>query len=38
MLGSSETLARECGAIEALDEYRKAEEDKKLRNAGFADG
>ena len=41
---SSEILiCEECGAtfstIEALDEHRKAEkEDKKLRNAGFADG
>jgi hypothetical protein len=41
---SSEPLTcEECGAIfstiEALDEHRKAErEDKKLRNAGFADG
>ena len=43
-MSSSEALAcEECGAIfstiEALDEHRKAErEDKKLRNAGFADG
>jgi hypothetical protein len=41
---SSEALTcEECGAnfstIEALDEHRRAErEDKKLRNAGFADG
>lgn len=41
---SSEALVcEECGAIfstiEALDEHRKAEnEDKKLRNIGFADG
>jgi hypothetical protein len=41
---SSEPLTcEECGAIfstiEALDEHQKAErEDKKLRNAGFADG
>jgi hypothetical protein len=36
-------ICEECCAtfstIEALDEHRKAErEDKKLRNAGFADG
>lgn len=43
-MSSSEMLiCEECGAtfstIEALDEHRKAErEDKKLRNAGFADG
>ncbi len=43
-MGSSEPLTcEECGAIfstiEALDEHRSAErEDKKLRNAGFADG
>lgn len=43
-MSSSEALTwEECGAIfstiEALDEHRKAErEDKKLRNAGFADG
>jgi hypothetical protein len=41
---SSEVLAcEECGAIfstiEALNEHRRAEnEDKKLCNAGFADG
>lgn len=44
ILGSSEPLTCEdCSAIfstiEALNEHRKAErEDKKLRNAGFADG
>ncbi|MGH9974587.1 MAG: hypothetical protein ACRD8Z_01950 [Nitrososphaeraceae archaeon] len=43
-MGSSEPLTCEdCDAIfstiEALNEHRKAErEDKKLRNAGFADG
>jgi hypothetical protein len=43
-MSSSEALiCEECGAIfstiEALDEHRNAEiEDKKLRNAGFADG
>ena len=44
IMGSSEPLTcEECGAIfstaDALDEHRKAEEeDKKLRNAGFANG
>lgn len=43
-MGSSEPLTcEECGAIfatvDALKEHRKAEEeDKKLRNAGYADG
>jgi hypothetical protein len=44
ILGSSEPLTcEECGAtfgtIDALNEHRNAEvEDKKFRNAGFADG
>ena len=44
IMGSSEPLTCEdCGAtfstVDALNEHRKAEEeDKKLRNAGFADG
>ncbi|MGC1131839.1 MAG: hypothetical protein WA941_03365 [Nitrososphaeraceae archaeon] len=44
MMSSREALTcEECGAIfntiDALDEHRKAEEeDKKLRNTGFADG
>jgi hypothetical protein len=43
MSSSEVPTCEECGAtfstIEALNEHRKAEmEDKKLRNAGFADG
>jgi len=43
MASNEMLICEECGAtfstIEALDEHRKAErEDKKLRNAGFADG